>query len=247
MTAQTARQLESPYQSASLRDGAGEPLRPGGRRLTERALGLGAWHCGERVIEVGCGRGIALKILGCAGVDAIGVDLSAEALLAARDAQLAVVRANGDALPFADESADGVLAECSFSLMPDQPAALKEFHRVLRPGGRLVICDVYARNPPAEGNAPVPCLEGVLVRQSTERLLARSGLPAARWEDHSDVLKAFVARFLFEYGSLEALWSGASCLKGGSGAAAKALGLGYAILVARKPSALDAQERSNHG
>jgi ubiquinone/menaquinone biosynthesis C-methylase UbiE len=46
-------------------------------------------------------------------------------------------RADADSLPFADGSFDGLIANHMLYHVPDLPAALAEFRRVLRPGGRL--------------------------------------------------------------------------------------------------------------
>ncbi|PKU24914.1 DVU_1556 family methyltransferase [Telmatospirillum siberiense] len=251
MTPEPVCRADPLYASGSLLDGAGEPLRPGGAQLTAHAVECGRWRPGERVIDIGCGCGTSLAYLRRRGLNAIGVDISPHALRLAkhRAGESLVVQASGDALPFPDGGADGVLAECSLSLMPSAARAMAEFHRVLRPGGRLVVTDVYARNPAVlkEDAAGLPgCLSGLLEKEDTIRRLESAGFGLDAWEDHSDVLKAFVTRFIFEHGSLAALWGGASS------ETARRLRPGYVLLVARKslepqPRSVDAAGRSAHG
>jgi len=101
-------------------------------------LGLaGAVGTGTTVLDVGCGNGLYLERLRRAGATAVGCDLSAGMLDAARDHPLLV---NGDAqaLPFRSASVDVVLAPHMLYHVPDRGAAVLEIRRALRPGGRCV-------------------------------------------------------------------------------------------------------------
>jgi ubiquinone/menaquinone biosynthesis C-methylase UbiE len=93
---------------------------------------------GAKVLEAGCGTGLILKTVAPKVGAAVGIDLSRGMLQKARARQLTVGQASVTALPFADESFDVV---CSFKVLAHVEAieqALLEFHRVLRPGGRLI-------------------------------------------------------------------------------------------------------------
>jgi SAM-dependent methyltransferase len=231
-------QAEFLYESGALHCKSGRPLRPGGSYLTALAVFCGAWRPGDRVIDVGCGRGSTLDYLRRCGLEAIGVDTSAETLQLAKelDETVSVIRASGDCLPLADASVDGILAECSLSLMPETSRALAEFHRVLRDDGRIVITDVYARNPdpPAQMDLHLASsVPGILEKARTIEQLAGAGFTLESWQDHSGVLTAFVAKFVFEYGSLDALWGGKGETPGRSDQIRR-LRPGYALLVARK-------------
>lgn len=109
-----------------------------------------------RLLDVGCGTGRLITLL-AARDDAemlVGLDYSpvmAEKLAARigdsphADRLFAVV---GDAerLPFADASFDVVTCCNSFHHYPHQAAAIASFHRVLRPGGRLILIDGFRDN-----------------------------------------------------------------------------------------------------
>ena len=105
-------------------------------------------QAGERVLDVACGTGIVARtaalILGSGG-RAIGLDLSAPMLAVARSAAaaegLSIDWQEGSAvkLPLTDAACDVVLCQQGLQFFPDRPAVLREMHRVLRSGGRLVL------------------------------------------------------------------------------------------------------------
>jgi ubiquinone/menaquinone biosynthesis C-methylase UbiE len=108
----------------------------------------------RRLLDVGCGTGLLAARLGRAlpGTDVVGCDFSAGMLrqAAARDGAAPGVHwVQGDALrlPFRDASFDTAVSTEAFHWFPDQPAAVTEFHRVLAPGGRLLVALV---NPPLD-------------------------------------------------------------------------------------------------
>ena len=106
---------------------------------------------GERVLEAGCGIATDGLQFARAGADYTGVDFSPTALELARrrfaqDGRRADFFASSITdLPFPDESFDLVYSNGVIHHMPEAEAAVAEFHRVLRPGGRAVVM-VYHRN-----------------------------------------------------------------------------------------------------
>jgi len=100
---------------------------------------------GRRVLDVGCGDGTYSAALVERGAQVVGADLSREMLRSActrmgpetRDAVF--VRADANLLPFADRSFDAVLGVTVLCFARDLAPPLREIHRVLMPGGRLVL------------------------------------------------------------------------------------------------------------
>jgi demethylmenaquinone methyltransferase/2-methoxy-6-polyprenyl-1,4-benzoquinol methylase len=112
----------------------------GWRRATRAALGL---RPGERVLDVGAGTGVSTEELSRSGAFAVGADISVGMLRAGRRVRAEVPLLAGDALrlPFADATFDAVTISFALRNVVDTGAALREFARVTRPGGRLVVCE----------------------------------------------------------------------------------------------------------
>jgi arsenite methyltransferase len=119
------------------------------RELVHEALGAGP---GDRVVDAGCGPGFYVaELLDRVGAEGsvVGVDASPQML--ALTAQKTEGRANVElregnvtALPVEDADFDRALSVqvLEYLTATDLSAALGELHRVLRPGGRVVIWDV---------------------------------------------------------------------------------------------------------
>jgi demethylmenaquinone methyltransferase/2-methoxy-6-polyprenyl-1,4-benzoquinol methylase len=112
------------------------------RRRTRDALALKA---GQRVLDVAAGTGVSTAELAKSGARAVASDFSLGMLRAgARRADrkhLPFVAADALHLPFADAAFDAVTISFGLRNIVDVPAALAEFLRVTKPGGRLVICE----------------------------------------------------------------------------------------------------------
>ena len=95
---------------------------------------------GKRVLDAACGAGFYARELVGLGADVAAFDASEEMVQLAGSGGLDVVRAVlGEPLPFADASFDLVVCALAIHYADDRAAALREFFRVVRPGGRAVI------------------------------------------------------------------------------------------------------------
>jgi ubiquinone/menaquinone biosynthesis C-methylase UbiE len=98
---------------------------------------------GSRVLDAGCGGGRPVLERLDRDHDAVGLDISTSQLELARERVPASGFARGDlaALPFADDAFDAVLSYYAVIHVPkeEHSTVISEFHRVLRPGGELLV------------------------------------------------------------------------------------------------------------
>jgi len=109
-----------------------------------------------RMLDVGCGTGTLLTVMAydprCEQL--VGLDYAEQMIHRAAQKfaagphadKLRAVRGDAERLPFASGAFDVVTCCNSFHHYPDQAAALREFRRVLRPGGMLVLIDGFRDN-----------------------------------------------------------------------------------------------------
>jgi ubiquinone/menaquinone biosynthesis C-methylase UbiE len=96
---------------------------------------------GTRLLDAGCGAGLATGLAAERGAEVSGIDASAALLEIARARLPGAPFAHGDleAIPFEDDAFDVVTGFNSFQFAADPIAALREAHRVAVPGGRVVV------------------------------------------------------------------------------------------------------------
>jgi len=92
----------------------------------------------RRVLDIGCGAGQTLVASDLKGAGAFGIDYDFSALQMGKSlgANVSLVQATGERLPFADRSFDFVFSRVALPYMRIPPA-LREIARVLVPGGRI--------------------------------------------------------------------------------------------------------------
>lgn len=158
-------------------------------------LGVGA---GTRLLDVGCGAGLALRLAADRGADVSGLDAAPGLLEYARQRVPGATILQGElqSLPFPDHAFDVVTGFNSFQYAADPPAALREARRVTTPGGRILavvwspaeMCELAphlqsrgALMPPPPPGAPGPfALSG---RDALEDFFRRAGLELAEVSD----------------------------------------------------------------
>jgi ubiquinone/menaquinone biosynthesis C-methylase UbiE len=111
-------------------------------------------HQSRRVADIACGTGIlADRIERELHLEEIyGVDMSDGMLNAARarSGRVQWLRGPAEQLPFGNEALDAVVTTSAFHFF-EQAAALREFHRVLSPGGLVAVAALSARQPLLQG------------------------------------------------------------------------------------------------
>ena len=106
-------------------------------------------HSSARVADIACGTGILADRIerDLHPAQVYGVDMS-EGMLnqaRARSTDVQWLRGPAEQLPFDDGALDAVVTTSAFHFF-DQPAALREFHRVLSPGGLAAVSTLSARH-----------------------------------------------------------------------------------------------------
>jgi SAM-dependent methyltransferase len=109
--------------------------------LIDSALDGGRVGRGTRLLDVGCGSGLALQRAAARGAQVSGIDISPTLLSIAhaRAGEATLVEGGIDELSFPDQSFDAALAVNALQFAFDPTAALAELARVLTPGARLAI------------------------------------------------------------------------------------------------------------
>jgi len=198
------------------------PCRPGGLALTGQLLAECAFSPGDRVLDLGCGAGDTVGHLRERGLEGWGLDRDRAALPGPGP----FLCARAERLPFAAGSLDGILLECSLSVMDDPELVLGQCRRVLRPGGRLGLTDLYARGRPARLGG---CLGRLETREALLDRLEAHGFQLARFEDCSPLLRAYGGQLVMERGAAASL-----ALAGGDPEALRAARAGYCLILARR-------------
>src|SRR5262245_45033048 len=147
---------------------------------------------GDVVLDLGSGGGIdvilSARRVGPTGL-AYGLDMTDEMLALARKnaAEAGITNATFlggiiEQVPLPADSVDVVISNCVINLSADKAAVLAEIGRVLKPGGRVGVCDVVAEDhlrpeQRAERGSNVGCIAGALSKAEYV-----SGLEAAGFE-----------------------------------------------------------------
>jgi len=145
---------------------------------------------GDVVLDLGSGAGIDLLLAARKvgpGGRVIGVDMTAEMIARARENAAAAGLANIEVregliedLPVESASVDWVISNCVINLSPEKPRVFAEIARVLKPGGRMVVSDLVARDLPAwvreSASLYACCIAGAISEEEYVAGLRMAGL-----------------------------------------------------------------------
>lgn len=155
--------------------GAGS-AHPGGVAATLRLLSRYPFEPGMKVLEVGCGTGRTACCLARLGCEVTALEphplmlAKAGRRIRQEGVRVMLIRGAAEAIPFRDNRFDRIVAE-SVTVFTDAGRSLKEYLRVLKPGGLLLDRELMAAKP-----MPHRLSEDLAVHYGVERLR-----PAAEW------------------------------------------------------------------
>ncbi|MFZ2004602.1 MAG: class I SAM-dependent methyltransferase [Stellaceae bacterium] len=180
------------------------------RAAWDRVIGLAVGgNSAVEALDVGCGTGFLSLELAARGHHVSGIDFAPEMLArakakaAAAGVQIRFEHADAENLPFSPASFDLVITRHVLWTLPHPEAAISEWIRVLRPGGRLAVIDGQSLVAPGEEQAAsarrsteyapigdqLPFLMGK-AREEIEALFRAKGLAAVASDPLADVIMA---------------------------------------------------------
>ncbi|CAH2213316.1 DVU_1556 family methyltransferase [Tepidibacter aestuarii] len=205
------------YESDDIRCVTGNTLRPGGFLLTNRAVLLCDISKGQKVLDVGCGMGATVDFLKSEfKIDAYGIDPSQKLIDRGREVKnLPIIKGIGESIPYNNKSFDVVFTECTLSLMQKYEDTLQEIYRVLKPGGFVIISDVFAKEPDyideLKNSNVQTCLRGLLDIGKLLIEIEKRGFEVITLEDWTSLLKQLMVDIIFKYDSMDKFWNVTTC------------------------------------
>lgn len=167
---------------------------PGGIALTKRLLALGMVNPPGKILDLGAGAGETVRYLQNEGYEAKGIDLLYRETPFEKQTESGLFFGDMRNLPVSDNSQDICLAECSVSVCGDGAAALREAYRVLKPGGSLLLSDIFFRKT----CAPALSMPEPLRRSCWEKVWSETGFQIRKLADETLLWREFY---------LESLWN----------------------------------------
>jgi demethylmenaquinone methyltransferase/2-methoxy-6-polyprenyl-1,4-benzoquinol methylase len=155
-----------------------------GSRYRRQALGRAGLEKGMRVLDIGVGTGLmarqAARIVGTSG-RVTGIDPSLGMIRSARvPPGVELLMGNAESIPAAAETAEFLCMGYALRHVTDMSAAFREFHRVLKPGGRICLLEITCpRGRVAHAllkaylRGVVPILAGLVGKSPDSSLLMR--------------------------------------------------------------------------
>jgi len=168
------------------------------------ALGSGPWYrnqalqragltTGMRLVDIGVGTGLvareAVKLTGDPAL-VIGVDPSPGMMAQAHLPGVQLIEGRAEAIPFPDASFDFLSMGYALRHIGDLSAAFSEFHRVLKPGGRLCLLEITKPERAWSRALLKGYMRGVVPMLA--RLIGSSAESAKLWRYYWDTIEACV-------------------------------------------------------
>jgi len=201
------------YESDQIHCLLGSTLRPGKYELLEAGIKCCGIKQKELILDIGCGMGATLSYLDSVyHMKGVGIDPSEYLLEKARKnfPEGEFIKGDGEHIPFEEKTFHLAICECSLSLMTNTYKALKEAYRVLKPGGYLIIEDVYAKRPEfvkmLRETQVITCVRGLHHLDDLKEDCRQIGFLVLHEEDRTDLLKELMVKIIFSYGSMDSFW-----------------------------------------
>lgn len=114
-----------------------------GNMYRRQALERAEITAGKKLLDLATGTGVVARAARLLGVDVVGADASIGMLLAGRSkSDVPLVQTRGEALPCRSESVDAVSVGYALRHFADLNTLFTELHRVLRPGGKVLVLEI---------------------------------------------------------------------------------------------------------
>lgn len=242
-------------------------IRPGGIELTKEAIERAGIKKGSKILDIGCGEGdTAAFLTNEMGMKVTGIDQSREIIKKANEKypDLDLKFGEADFLEFPSFEFDVVIMECVFSVAYLKTEVLHEIYCVLKKGGKLIITDMFNKNPDpekvkkamdevqtalktpkVEGSCeehtipPEFMLDGVFIKEELIKGAEETEFIFKLWDDKSELLASFVAEKIMEYGSMdkyfEAVVPSGETIDNFCKASEGDKNIGYFLLIMEKP------------
>jgi SAM-dependent methyltransferase len=200
------------YESEVIQQVTGDTVRPGGFALTDWAMDFCAFPAGAKLLDVGCGSGATVeRLINQHHLQAVGIDPSPVMLSIGkkRNANLPIFVGTGEDLSFNNDEMDGVLAECTLSLMTDLKLCLNQMHRVLQHQGKLIVSDFYIRSEDTSVDwhyGTDTCLSGAKQKSDWLKMITDAGFKIELWQDQTQKLRELTVQLIFTHGSINEFW-----------------------------------------
>ena len=183
----------------------GESFHPGGPDLSARLIHSLNLPADSHTLDVACGIGTTTLMMARQfGLESVGLDFSQANIDSAINAAgknppvlSEFFQGSADNLPFEDNSFDAVVCECAVSTFPDQPKVIREFLRVLKPGGVVGITDMVVNgelpDEVSEQIAPWTCMAEAHSVTGYQKLFLDEGLVITHYADESHTLLELIS------------------------------------------------------